>query len=86
MAQSVYYECTHQNITAISLSLGSVASGTVGEFICEFVINSGNSVPTVTLPSGVNYANGWSASDYEAGYRYVIYILNNLAYVSYGEV
>ena len=81
MQQSVYYELTHSNITAISLTLGSVESGTVGEFICEFTINTGNNVPTITLPSGVKYANNWTYADFEPGYRYTIYILNNIAYV-----
>ena len=86
MQQSVYYELTHPNITAISLTLGSVESGTVGEFICEFTINTGNNVPTITLPSNVKYANNWENSDYEKGYTYIIYILNNIAYVSFTEV
>ena len=86
MQQSVYYELTHPNITAISLTLGSVESGTVGEFICEFTINTGNNVPTITLPSGVKYANNWENSDYEAGYTYIIYIINDIAYVSFVEV
>lgn len=86
MQQSVYYELTHPNITAISLTLGSVESGTVGEFICEFTINKGNNVPTITMPSNVKYANNWDNADYVAGYIYTIYILNNTAYVSFREV
>lgn len=86
MQQSTYYELTHTKLTSISLNLGSVASGTVGEFICQFTINSGNSIPTITLPSGVKYANNWEHSDYTQGYTYIIYILNSIAFVSYMEV
>ena len=84
--QSVYYSLTHASITAITLVLGSIASGTVGEFTCEFKINSGNAAPVVTLPSGVAYANGWTQADYIAGYWYTIYILNTTAYVSYRPI
>lgn len=83
MQQSVYYELTHSNITAISLTLGSVEPGTVGEFICEFTINTGNNIPIITLPEDVKYANNWEYSDFKQGYTYTIYILNNIAYVSY---
>ena len=83
MEQSVYYELTNSNITAISLSLISAESGTVGEYIVEFTINSGNNIPSITLPSNVKYANNWEDSDYESGHTYIIYILNNIAYVSY---
>ena len=86
MEQSVYYQLTSSNISAIELNLGTVEQGTVGEFICEFNINKGNSVPTITLPLGIKYANNWEYSDYEAGYKYIIYILNNIAYVSFVEV
>lgn len=86
MQQSVYYELTNPSITAISLSLGEIADNTVGEFTVEFTINTGNSIPTITLPNNVLYANNWSDSDYEPGHRYVIYILNNFAYVSFREV
>lgn len=83
MAQSVYYVLTNTNITAISLQLGTVAEGTVGEFICEFNINTGNGSPVISLPSGVSYANGWSQSDFISGYTYILYILNKTAYVSF---
>lgn len=86
MVQSTYYLLTNSNITAISLKLGSITENTVGEFICEFNITEGNSAPTINLPSGVKYANNWENSDYEAGYKYILYILNNICYVSFVEV
>lgn len=85
MQQHIYYQLTHSNITSIVLGLGSVASGTVGEFMCQFTIGSGHSIPSIVLPSGVVYANGWTHQDYTAGYSYVIYIVNNIAYVSYAR-
>ena len=86
MQQSVYYELTNSNITAISLTLGSVESGTVGEFICEFTINTGNNIPAIALPDTIKYANDWDNTCYEPGHKYVLYILNNIVYVSYSEV
>ena len=83
MAQSTYYHFANASITSIILSLDTVQEGTVGEFICEFKINTGNAIPTIVLPSSVTYANNWTHADYEAGHTYVIYILNNIAYVSY---
>ena len=83
MKQSTYYKLTHNNITAISLSLDTVTEGTVGEFILEFKIYSGNNPPTISLPSGVKYANNWEDSDFVQNTTYIIYILNKIAYVSY---
>ena len=85
MQQHIYYQLTHTNIASITLGLGSVASGTVGEFMCQFTIGSGHSIPSIVLPNGVVYANGWTHQDYTAGYSYVIYIVNNIAYVSYAR-
>jgi hypothetical protein len=84
MEQSVYYSLTNTNLTAITLSLGSVEEGTVGEFICEFVLT--NESMSIILPEGVNYANGWTRSDYMTGKKYIIYIVNNIAYVNFVEV
>ena len=67
MEQCVYYQLTNNNISAIELSLGTVESGTVGEFICEFTISTGNTIPVITLPNNIKYANGWTNADYEAG-------------------
>lgn len=86
MKQSVYYELTNTSITAISLALGEVTDGTVGEFICEFTIQSDKSVPTITLPTDVTYMNGWDNTCYIAGYTYILYILNSNCYVSCKEV
>jgi hypothetical protein len=86
LEQSTYYSLTNSNITAITLSLGEVADGTIGEFMMQFTINKGNNVPTITMPSNVKYANNWDNADYAAGYIYTIYILNNTAYVSFREV
>lgn len=81
MEQSVYYQCTNTGISAIELLLGEVEEGTVGEFIIEFT--TGSTIPAILLPSGVSYANDWSYSDFEINTKYIIYILNNIAFVSY---
>ena len=83
MQQSTYYKLTNSAITSITLSLGTVTSGTVGEFMLEFNITSGNAAPTINLPSGVGYANGWTKADFVSGHTYIIYILNTTAYVSW---
>ena len=86
LLQSTYYHFTHSNITAINIALGPVESGTVGEFTLEFTINKGNNVPTITTSSDITYMNGWSTSCFQAGYTYILYILNNKCYVSRTEV
>ena len=86
LQQSVYYELTHNNLTAISISLGTIEEGTVGEFTLEFTINAGNAVPTITIPDTVKYMNNWDTDCYEAGYKYILYIINNYCYVSRTEV
>ena len=81
MEQSTYYELTNDTLSSIQITLGSVETGTVGEFIIEF--KTTNAIPSISLPASVKYANNWSHSDYELGHRYIIYILNNIAYVSF---
>ena len=86
MEQSVYYKLTHNNITAISLSLGEVATGTLGEFVVDFTINEGNAVPAITLPPEVKFANGVDATSFIPGYRYIITIIDTIAVVTFVEV
>ena len=85
MVQSTYYELTNTNILAITVSLNPAETGTVGEYIFEF--SAIQSVPTISFgDSSIKYANGWLDSDFEKGFKYTIYILNNIAYVSFVEV
>ena len=83
MQQSVYYELTNPNITAITLSLGEIEEGTVGEFICEFT--TGTTVPTIKLPTGVVFGNGWLSTDFVTNKKYIIYIVNKIAYVAWAD-
>ena len=83
LSQGKYHVFTNTSITDITLTLGQVAEGTVGEYTCEFTIGINNIPPTITLPDTVKYANGWAYEDFEPGYKYVIYIFNNIAYVTY---
>lgn len=86
MQQSVYYELTSTGITGISIALEAVEDGTIGEFTLEFSIPETNAVPTITMPATIKYMNGWDASCYLPGYRYILYIINNNCYVSRTEV
>ena len=87
MNQSTYYELTGTAITQINLTTGSVEANTVGEFMCEFTITTGHSRPTITLKNSNNdtipYANNWANTEFIAGYKYILYILNNICYVSF---
>lgn len=82
----VYYRFTNTAITSISLTLGEVKEGKVGEFMCEFTITSGNTAPTITLPDGIKYANGVDESSFLDGYKYFISIIDTMAIVTYTEV
>lgn len=84
MESNAYYVCPSTNLTSLTISsLKAGPSGTVGEYVVEFTASS-TSI-TVTLPSSVKYANGWTATDFEVSTKYTIYILNNVAYVSFIE-
>lgn len=83
MAQSTYYVLTSLSLTDITLNLGDITPETVGEFMCEFEIPTGGTTPSITIPSECQYANGWTDTDFEPGYKYVLYFLNDLIYVSY---
>ena len=86
MAQSTYYEFTNANIKTITLGITPPMENTVGEYICEFAINTGNTAPSITLPSGFGYANGWEDTHFQPGYKYTLYLLNDMVYVSYKEI
>lgn len=83
MAQSTYYVLTSMSLTDITLNLGDITPETVGEFMCEFEIPTDGTTPSITIPSECQYANGWTDTDFEPGYKYVLYFLNDLIYVSY---
>lgn len=86
MTQSTYYELTHDNIKTITLTITQPMENTVGEYICEFTINTSNAAPSITLPSGFGYANGWEDTYFQPGYKYTLYLLNDMVYVSYKEI
>lgn len=85
MQQSVYYNLTNNGNKKITLTLGQVAENTVGEFMVEFTYNTGTTLE-LYIPSGTKFANGWTMDDFTEGYKYVLYIFNNIVYVSYCEV
>lgn len=93
MLPKIYYQFINSNITKIELTLTppvkeeDQTDDEVGQYLFEFVINS--TAPSIIYknPDGstanITYANGWLNSDFEPGYKYIVYILNNIAYVSY---
>ena len=89
MEPNTYYLCTGSNLH--TLIIGTLKtpslSNTTGEYIIEFTVaeNSGYD-PVVRLPNGVIFANNWGDANFLKGYKYVIYILHNIAYVSFVEV
>ena len=90
MTQSTYYKLGGTAITKITLKTGTVTSGTVGEFMCEFTLSSTTLTGgiSITNSSGatIPFANGWTTSDFISKYKYIIYIINDTAFVSYVPV
>lgn len=86
LQQCTYYQFTNTNITSITLTLATPQDGTVGEYIFEFTRQATGTNINISLPSTVKYANGWTQTSFVAGYKYIVYIVNNIAYVSYTEV
>ena len=88
--QSTYHIISSAAITSINVTCGPVAENTVGEFIFEFKISTGKSAPSISIisPSGteIPYANDWVYEDFTAGYKYVVYIINDIAYVSFAKL
>ena len=84
LTQRTYYTCTEDNINSLTLTLGDIEKETVGEFIIEFKATT--SIPTISFTDTIKYANGWTSSDFIPGYKYILYILNNVCYVSCVEV
>lgn len=90
LEQGKYYELKSSSLSSIVISLQQTTDpelvNTLSEYILEFTIPTGRSKPTITLPTGVKYANHWEDSDFIAGYKYILYILNNVVYVNFVEV
>lgn len=80
LQSSHYYILTSTSLTKIAPTLIPVDDNIIGEYIIQFRYNTNL---RITLPTGVTYANNWQTSDYVSGDTYVIYIFNNIAYVSY---
>ena len=87
LSQSTYYELTNQSLKSVDVTCGTVADKTVGEFIVEFTIPANVGAPSVQVKNAsgnaIPYANGWITDDFTPGYKYIIYIINNIAYVSF---
>ena len=79
MQPDTFYQLNGVLQSAI-FSLSQVDTTSVSEYICQF--STSNTVPTIVLPSGVTYANGWEQSDYEKNKKYMMYIINNYAFIS----
>ena len=85
-----YYSWTNTNTPQISkLNLAdtdsytpfaSAPEGTIGEYFIEFTPADGFEM---VLPTTLQFANGFTANDFEAGVKYLLYIFNNRIYVSY---
>ncbi len=80
LSQGSYTVIEDTAVTSITLNKGDTEENTVYEATVQFTLTSSCSI---TLPSGVKYANGWTVSEFTTGHTYIIYILNNIAYVSY---
>lgn len=80
LSQGSYTVIEDTAVTSITINKGDTEENTVYEATVQFTLTSSCSI---TLPSGVKYANGWTVSEFTTGNTYIIYILNNIAYVSY---
>ena len=76
LSPNVYYRNTSTSLASLTITLGSVSNSNImNEYFVEFTTRSAGT--TVTLPSGIKWANG-EAPTFEASTTYQISIVNNL--------
>lgn len=80
LSPNIYYRNTSTSLSSLTITLGSVSnSNIINEYFVEFTTSSSGT--TVTLPSGIKWANGETPT-FEASTTYQISIVNNLGVVT----
>jgi hypothetical protein len=80
LSPNIYYRNTSTSLSTLTIKLGSVSnSNIINEYFVEFTTRSSGT--TVSLPSGIKWANGETPA-FEAGTTYQISIVNNLGVVT----
>ena len=80
LSPNIYYRNTSTSLSSLTITLGSVSnSNIINEYFVEFTTRSSGT--TVTLPSGIKWANGETPT-FEASTTYQISIVNNLGVVT----
>lgn len=76
LSPNIYYRNTSTSLSTLTITLGSVSnSNIINEYFVEFTTRSGGT--TVSLPSGIKWANG-ETPNFEENTTYQISIVNNL--------
>lgn len=79
LSPNIYYRNTSTSLSSLTITLGSVSnSSIINEYFVEFTTRSSGT--TVSLPSGIKWANGETPT-FEASTTYQISIVNNLGVV-----
>jgi hypothetical protein len=80
LSPNIYYRNTSTSLSSLTITLGSVSnSNIINEYFVEFTTSSSGT--TVTLPSGIKWANGETPT-FETSTTYQISIVNNLGVVT----
>ena len=80
LSPNIYYRNTSTSLSTLTIKLGSVSnSNIINEYFVEFTTRSSGT--TVSLPSGIKWANGETPT-FEASTTYQISIVNNLGIVT----
>lgn len=80
LSPNIYYRNTSTSLSTLTIKLGSVSnSNIINEYFVEFTTRSSGT--TVTLPTGIKWANGETPT-FEANTTYQISIVNNLGVVT----
>jgi hypothetical protein len=80
LSPNIYYRNTSTSLSTLTIKLGNVSnSAIINEYFVEFTTRSSGT--TVSLPSGIKWANGETPT-FEASTTYQISIVNNLGVVT----
>ncbi len=80
LSPNVYYRNTNTSLSSLTITIGSISnSNIINEYFVEFTTSISGT--TVSLPSGIKWANGETPT-FEASTTYQISIVNNLGVVT----
>ena len=86
LSPSIYSVYSGSSTATLTITLNNSSystEDTVDEYVFQISMSSNRVINFLKSNTTLRFANGWESGEFEGGYTYVFYILNNIIYVSY---